>query len=191
MHHPLPVCLTECESRMPRAACLVCGARHPWNLKLEHPTPCIQTAITSELHCESSVHLCCRVQITVVDVAGRRHQLTALEGQTLVQVLQEHDELLGSDGESLAVLLLQRCCGKCHDRAAVLKTVQQEACSVSLQRAAHPCRIGICCGSCLGLHEWDCCGKRSAWVCSLGRCAEELSEPISLVTGFPLTNQGA
>ena len=64
------------------------------------------------------------MQITVVDVAGRRHQLTALEGQTLVQVLQEHDELLGSDGESMAVLLLQHCCGMCRDGAAVVNTDQ-------------------------------------------------------------------
>ena len=49
----------------------------------------------------------------MVDVAGRRHQLTALEGQTLVQVLQEHDELLGSDGAYMAVLPLQNCCGMC------------------------------------------------------------------------------
>ncbi|KAL0046696.1 hypothetical protein WJX82_007593 [Trebouxia sp. C0006] len=38
-----------------------------------------------------------RVQITVVDVYGQRHVLRALTGHTLVDVLQEHSELLGSE----------------------------------------------------------------------------------------------
>lgn len=37
------------------------------------------------------------VQITVVDVYGQRHVLRALTGHTLVDVLQEHSELLGSE----------------------------------------------------------------------------------------------
>lgn len=40
-----------------------------------------------------------RVQITVVDVYGQRHVCRALTGHTLVDVLQEHSELLGSEGK--------------------------------------------------------------------------------------------
>ena len=42
----------------------------------------------------------CRVQITVVDVYGQRHVLRALTGHTLVDVLTEHQELLGDEGTS-------------------------------------------------------------------------------------------
>ena len=34
----------------------------------------------------------------MVDVYGQRHVLRALTGHTLVDVLQEHSELLGSEG---------------------------------------------------------------------------------------------
>lgn len=50
--------------------------------------------------------LFCRVQITVVDVYGQRHVLRALTGHTLVDVLTEHQELLGSEG---TVCLLCQC----------------------------------------------------------------------------------
>ena len=39
-----------------------------------------------------------RIQVTVVDVYGQRHVLRALTGHTLVDVLQEHSELLGDEG---------------------------------------------------------------------------------------------
>ena len=42
--------------------------------------------------------LLCRVQVTVVDVYGQRHVLRALTGHTLVDVLSEHQELLGDEG---------------------------------------------------------------------------------------------
>ena len=130
--------------------------------------PCIETAIASELQRRLSVHSCCRVQITVVDVAGRRHQLTALEGQTLVQVLQEHDELLGSDGASMAVLPLRLYCGMCHDRAAVVSRRKLVSGSASLQRAAQRCHIHVCCGSCLGL-QWQATSSKDleSWVAAL------------------------
>ncbi|KAL3155796.1 hypothetical protein ABBQ32_012812 [Trebouxia sp. C0010 RCD-2024] len=37
------------------------------------------------------------VQVTVVDVYGQRHVLRALTGHTLVDVLSEHQELLGNE----------------------------------------------------------------------------------------------
>lgn len=51
--------------------------------------------------------LFCRVQITVVDVYGQRHVLRALTGHTLVDVLTEHQELLGSEGTARFTLRVQ------------------------------------------------------------------------------------
>lgn len=55
----------------------------------------------SEMSCisaRSEKSLFCRVQVTVVDVFGQRHVLRALTGHTLVDVLSEHQELLGNEG---------------------------------------------------------------------------------------------
>lgn len=51
--------------------------------------------------------LFCRVQITVVDVYGQRHVLRALTGHTLVDVLTEHQELLGDEGTACLLLPVQ------------------------------------------------------------------------------------
>lgn len=40
----------------------------------------------------------CRIQVSVIDVHGQRHILRALTGHTLVDVMQEHQELLGDEG---------------------------------------------------------------------------------------------
>jgi len=37
------------------------------------------------------------IQVTVIDVHGQRHVLRALTGHTLIDVMQEHQELLGDE----------------------------------------------------------------------------------------------
>lgn len=39
------------------------------------------------------------VHVTVVDLEGRRHVLTGLEGQTLVELLAANSPIVGEDGE--------------------------------------------------------------------------------------------
>lgn len=43
----------------------------------------------------------CRIQIIVIDVHGQRHTLRALTGHTLIDVMQEHEELLGDEGKAI------------------------------------------------------------------------------------------
>ncbi len=48
---------------------------------------------------------CGRVDVLVFDTQGRRHNLRGREGQLLVDLLAEHEEVLGSGVARLARLL--------------------------------------------------------------------------------------
>ena len=45
----------------------------------------------------------------MVDVYGQRHTLRALTGHTLVDVLQEHQELLGDEGQQSGCIAQLTC----------------------------------------------------------------------------------
>ena len=50
------------------------------------------------------------MQLTLVDLDGRRHVLRGLEGQSLVEVLQGHVDTLGEDSERARSCCCWACC---------------------------------------------------------------------------------
>lgn len=64
---------------------------------------------------------CNRVQVTVVDGTGRRFPIRGMEGQTLVEVLENHEGPLDvSDCESCSVVAARICRRHCAGATVML-----------------------------------------------------------------------
>jgi hypothetical protein len=53
------------------------------------------------MFCLSYVFCSHSVDVSVFDIEGRRHRLRGKEGQSLVELLAEHEDSLGGDGAAL------------------------------------------------------------------------------------------